>query len=119
MAITKNNLTPATKGFAVNASSADLSACEELRAAPGASVSIYVSQIEISCVAAITITIGEGETAGAVTTVLFGPFNFVATSGGPVNIALNPAIKLAANKSLTIDASGAGAVQAFVQGYIE
>ena len=119
MAITKNNLTPATKGFAVNASSADLSGCEELKAAPGAGVSIYIAQVEISCVAAITVTIGEGETGGAVTTVLWGPFNFAATSGSPVNIALNPAIKLAANKSLTIDASGAGAVQTFVQGYIE
>jgi len=120
MAITKNDLTPATSGFAVNAVSADASGCEELKAAPGAGVSIYITQIEISCVAAITVTIGAGETGGAVTTVLFGPFNFEATSGSPVSISLRgKGIKLAANTSLTIDASGAGAVQVFVEGYIK
>jgi hypothetical protein len=119
MAITKQSNTPATRGFAVNASSADLSGTEELQAAPAAGTNIYLTQLEISCVEAITVTIGAGETGGAVTTVLFGPFNFAAGNGSPISIQLNPAVKLAAATSLTADASGAGVVQIFVQGYIE
>jgi hypothetical protein len=120
MAITKNDLSPAGAGFGVNASSADASGCEELKAAPGAGKSIYLTQIEVSCVAAITVTIGEGENAGAVTTILFGPFNFAATSGSPVNLSFrDKGIKLTANTSLTVDASGAGAVQVFAEGYVQ
>ncbi len=119
MAITKNNLTPITYGFAINASSTDLTGCEELKAAPGAGKSILITQIEISCVAAITVTVGEGETTGAVTTVLFGPFNFAAGSGSPIILNFrDKGYKLTANTALTIDASGAGAVQVFVEGYI-
>ena len=120
MPISVNNLTPAKAGFAVNATSADFSGCEELKAAPGAGVSIYLTQIEISCVAAITVTIGAGETGGAVTTVLLGPFNFAATSGSPINLTFRgKGIKLAANTSLTVDSSAGGAVQIFAEGYVE
>lgn len=118
MAITMNTLTPATRGFANNAISADMSSGEELVAAVTGK-SHYLTQLEISCVAAITVTIGEGETGDAVTTVLLGPFNFAAGSGSPISLQLNPAIKLTAATSLSIDASGAGAVQVFVQGYTE
>ena len=119
MAITKNNLTPAGAGFAVNATSADASGCEELKAAPGSGKSIYLTQIGVSCVAAITVTIGAGETGGAVTTVLLGPFNFAATSGSPVCLTFRDrGVKLTANTSLTVDASGAGAVQIFAEGYV-
>ena len=120
MAITKNNLTPAGSGFSVNASSSDASGCEELKAAPGTGKSIYLTQIQISCVSAITVTVGMGENAGAVTTILLGPFNFTATSGSPVNLAFRDrGVKLTANTSLTIDASGAGAVQIFAEGYVQ
>jgi hypothetical protein len=118
MAITMNALTPATRGFANNATSADASGCEELVAAVTGK-SHYITQLEISCVAAITVTIGAGETGGAVTAVLFGPFNFAATSGSPISIQLNPAVKVAAATSIVVDASGAGAVQVFIQGYTE
>jgi hypothetical protein len=118
MAITLATLETATRGFARNGVSADFSGTEELVAAV-AGKSHYLTQLEISCVAAITVTIGEGETGGAVTTVLFGPFNFAAGSGSPISLQFNPAIKLTAATSLTIDASGAGAVQVFVQGYTE
>ena len=120
MAITKNDLTPAKAGFAVNGNSADLSGTEELLAAPGAGLSIYLTQIEISCVATITVTIGAGETGGAVTTILLGPFNFAATSGSPINLTFRgKGLKLTANTALTVDASGAGAVQIFAEGYVK
>lgn len=114
----KQDNTVKGSGFAVNADFADASGTEELKAAVTGK-SHYITQLFISCVAAITITIGAGETGGAVTTVLFGPFNFAAGSGSPIYIQLNPAIVVAAATSITIDASGAGAVQVFVQGYTE
>lgn len=117
MAITATSLQPVSSGWTVNASSADASGCEEIKAAPGADLCLCVRQLEVSCVAAITVTVGAGETAGAVTTVVVGPLNFAATSGSPVSVVFNPAIKLAANTSLTVDASGAGAVQVLAQGY--
>jgi hypothetical protein len=113
-----NELTPATHGFANNAVSADASGCEELVAAV-ADKSHYITQLEISCVAAITVTIGAGETGGAVTAVLFGPFNFAATSGSPISLQFNPPIKVAEATAIVVDASGAGVVQVFVQGYTE
>ena len=103
-------------GFAINADYADASGCEELLAAVTGK-SHYLTHLFISCVAAITVTIGAGETASAVTTVVFGPTNFAATSGSPVSIPFIKPIKLAAATSLTIDSSGAGVVQVFVQGY--
>ena len=118
MAYTATALQPATCGFAVNAVTDDASGCEELVAAPGAGKYLVLRQVIISCVAAITITIGAGETAGAVTSPVLGPLTFVATS--PVSIfTFNPGIKLAANTSLTVDASGAGAATIFVQGDVE
>lgn len=120
MAITVNDLTPAESGFALNATSADASGCEELKAAPGAGVAIYLTQIEISCVAAITVTLGAGKTGGAVTAVLLGPFNFAATSGSPVSLQFRgKGLKIADNTALVVDASGAGAVQIFAEGYIK
>jgi hypothetical protein len=118
MAITANAMQCAGRGFAVNAISADASGGEEIHAA-ATGKSHYITQIEISCVSAITVTIGEGESGDAVETVLFGPFYFAATSGSPVSIQLNPPVKLTAAKSISLDASGAGNVQVFVQGYTE
>jgi hypothetical protein len=120
MAITKNNLTPAGAGFAVNASSSDAQGCEELVAAPGTGKSLYLTQIQVSCVSAITVTIGAGKNGAAVLAVLLGPFNFAATSGSPVNLTFRgKGIKLTANTSLTVDTSGAGAIQIYAEGYIQ
>lgn len=114
MAITINNLTPAEAGLALNAVSADASGGETLLAAPGAGKSIYLTQIEISCVAAITVTILDAAA------VLLGPFNFAATSGSPVHLTFRgKGVRLTTNHALTLDASGAGAVQVFAEGYIK
>jgi len=42
---------------------------------------------------------------------------FAATSGAPAVYTFDPPIKLAAATSLTVDASGAGAVCIVAQGY--
>ena len=118
MAITKQSNTPATRGFSVNATSADASGTEELVAAVTGK-SIYVTQLSITTVSAITVTIGAGETGGAVTTVLYGPVPFAATAPGQVKELFNPPIKLAAATALVVDASGAGAIQVYAQGYVE
>jgi len=118
MAYTATALQPRTSGFAVNAVTDNASGCEELIAAPGVGKYLVLRSVIISCVAAITVTIGAGETGTAVTSVILGPLTFGATS--PVSIfTFNPGIKLAANTSLTVDASGAGAFTAFVQGDVE
>ena len=118
MSITKNSNTVASYGFSVNGTSSDLSGCEELVAAPAAGVSIYLTKVLITCVAAISVTLGAGETGGACTTILLGPITFAATSGSPYALDFgNKGIKLDAATSLTIDASGAGAVQVYVEGY--
>lgn len=119
MAYTATSLQPKTHGFAINAVSDDASGCEELLAAQGSGLSIVLRQVIVSCVAAITVTIGAGETAGAVTSPILGPLNFAATSGSPVSVVFNPGIVLAANTALTIDASGAGAVCVFAQGDVQ
>lgn len=117
MAYTATALQPKGAGFAVNAVTDDASGCEELVAAVTGK-SIILRQAIISCVAAITITIGAGETTGDVTSPVLGPLTFGATS--PVAIFnFNRGIRLAAATALTVDASGAGAFTCFVQGDIE
>lgn len=115
----KNTPQLASHGFCVNADYADASGCEELVATPGAGKSLVLQMLEISCVAAITVTIGTGEDTGAVETVVIGPVNFAATSGSPLVMSFPQGLVLTANKSLTIDTSGAGAVQVFAMGYVK
>lgn len=112
--------TPAVdkSGFIINGVSADASGCEELKAAPGAGKAIYITHLTINNGAnAISHTIGEGETGGAVTTALLGPIAMAANTSLQWNFY--PAMKLTDNTSLTIDSSGAGAVCVFAEGYIE
>lgn len=118
MAITKQSNTSARAGFSVNATSADASGAEELVAAV-ADKSIYVTQLSIATVSAVTVTIGAGETTSAVTTVLYGPVPFAATTPGQVKELFNPPIKLAEATALVVDTSGSGAVHIYVQGYIK
>ena len=68
-------------GFCRNCTSADISGCETILAAPGAGLSIVVNHITINSTANITISIGEGETVpGTLDTVFIGPVNFPAVS---------------------------------------
>lgn len=105
-------------GFIKNAVSADASGCEEIIAAPAAGLCIKVRHLTINNGAnAISITIGEGETGGAVTAALIGPVAMAANSS--LQWDFNPPMELTAATALTVDASGAGAVCIFAQGVIE
>lgn len=117
MAITVTS--PTTKvGWIKNATSADASGCEEIIAAPAAGLAIKIRHLTINNGAnAISITIGGGETGGAVTTALLGPMAFAANSS--MQWTFNPPMEVAAATSLTVDASGAGAICIFGQGVIE
>jgi hypothetical protein len=118
MAIAVTTPTPGKFGFIINATSADASGCEELKAAPAAGLSIYVDHLTINNGAnAISITIGEGETGGAVTTALIGPVAMAANTS--LQFDFRYGAKLTSATSLTVDASGAGAVCIFAQGRIE
>ena len=110
MAVTVNNLQPGEFGFILNATSADVSGCEELKAAPGAGKNIILDTLSISTGAAIDITIGEGETTGAVTTALIGPVTMAEDQTVQFDFRGRGGMILTANTSLTVDASGAGAV---------
>ncbi len=115
MAITVT--TPTCKiGFIANGVSADASGCEELVAAVSGK-RIKVRHLTINSAGAISITIGEGETASAVTTPLIGPLAFAAN--GSMQWDFNPPMELTAGIALLVDASGAGQVCVFAQGTIE
>ena len=108
----------AYNAFIVNAVSADASGCEELVAAPGAGKSIMVHKLTISSASAITVSIGQGETTpGSPDTTLLGPVPFAANQC--IQWDFYPAMKLSANKSLVVDASGAGNINVFVEGEIK
>jgi len=117
MAVTKVSNTVDRVGFCVNFNSADLSGCEELIAAVSGK-SIYVERLELSFGAAINVTLGAGETGGAVTTILIGPIYGAANGFIPLNFEKRP-IKATTATSLTIDASGAGNITGIVSGYIK
>ncbi|MGD0277483.1 MAG: hypothetical protein ABSB79_15805 [Syntrophales bacterium] len=106
-------------GFFLNATSANASGCEELKAAPSAGLSIYVDHLTISSDSAITVSIGESETTpGSPDTVLLGPVPFAVNQCIQWNF-LNGGMKLTAAKSLVVDASGAGNINVFISGRVE
>ncbi|MCE5334367.1 MAG: hypothetical protein LLG06_07225 [Desulfobacteraceae bacterium] len=104
--------------FIINATSADASGCEELKAAPGTGKSIYIRHLTINSAAAITITIGEGETTpGSADTALLGPIAFAANQS--MQWDFYPPVKLTTNTSLVVDASAGGDICVFAQGSVE
>ena len=106
-------------GFFLNATSANASECEQLKAAPAAGLSIYVDHLTISSDAAIAISIGEGEAVpGTPDAVLLGPVPFAINQSIQWNF-LNGGMKLTAATSLVVDASGAGNINVFVSGRVE
>jgi hypothetical protein len=117
--VTSPEVGPGAQGgsFIINGVSSDASGCEELKAATAAK-SIYINRLTINNGAnAISHTIGEGETTGAVTTALIGPIAMAANTS--IQWDFYPPMKLTAATALVIDSSGAGAVCVFAQGYVE
>jgi len=118
MAIAVTTPTPGKFGWIINATSADASGCEELKAAPAAGKSIIVDHVTMNNGAnAISITIGEGETGGAVTTALIGPISMAANTS--LQWDFPNGMVVTAETSLTVDASGAGAICIFARGRVE
>ena len=120
MAVTDNSIvvvTPPIEGneWAYSLYSADLSGTESLLAAT-TGMTHYVKRIKIQCASAITISIGGGETASALTATYLGPIPF-GTSGPSFDLDFKEkAMKLAVSTALCADASGAGAVVIYVEG---
>ena len=101
-------------GWIVAANSADLSGCESLVAAVSGK-SIVVDYMVVNTDTALNVTIGEGETTGAVTTWKTPPLYLPAN--GFVIVPCPPGgMKLTAASALTIDASGAGNVSVYAWG---
>jgi len=120
MAISVTNPTPAGFGWIINATSADASGCEELKAAT-AGKSLAVDHLTINCGAsALSITIGQGEAGGAVESALIGPLAMAANSSMQWDFSAWPCfgMRLTADKALTIDTSGAGAICVFARGRV-
>jgi hypothetical protein len=105
----------ATSQWQINATSADASGCEEIKAAPGSGYTLVIKRLVIYIGAAITVTIGNGVNAGAVQTTLIGPVGGAA--GTYILDCTQHPIISTSNKSLTVDASGAGAICVYVEGY--
>lgn len=103
-------------GFIDNAISADVSGCEEIHAGV-AGKKIKIRHITINSDAAITITIGEGDSTSAVAVELIGPVAFAANQTEQWNF--NPPLELTEAEALTVDASGAGNICIIAQGVIE
>ena len=114
-AVTTN--TPAVKGWSVNATSADANCCEELVATPGEGYSLYLEYLQVNCASDITVTIGAEEDSNDVETVIIGPVTFKAAGGNFASWTFPRPLQIADNNSLTVDASGAGAVQVFALGH--
>lgn len=113
-AITAVSPSRTTSGWIVDATSANLSGCESLVAAVS-DKSIVVDYMIINTDTALNVTVGEGETASAVTTVKSGPWYLPAN--GFIIVPMPPGgMKLTASTALTIDASGAGNVTVFAWG---
>lgn len=113
---TVKNVQVGTHGWCAFCYSGDLQACEEIKAAPSAGKNLYIEHLFISCVSAIDITIGEDENAGAVKTP-YTTFEFVATSGAPIDIHFTRPIKVTTNEAFTADATGEGKVTIIASGY--
>lgn len=115
MATVVDSNQPADHGWIVNCRSDDLSGCEELRPAV-AGKSHYLESLYVSAGAAITVSVGEGDNAGALTTPRIGPLYMAANSNSGQLVFARP-IKMTAATALTVDASGAGNVTVVASGY--
>ena len=119
--LTAHDVIPApparSNAFAVSVTG-DISGCETLKAAAGTGKKIYIQRVTMSAVNAATVTLGQGETASAVTNPIFGPITINAGTVIDIQVPGEACIALAANTALTADSSGAD-VFIYVQGYVD
>lgn len=116
----RSGRTPFCKFF----TSDDLSGCEEIMALPSGASGIYIESVLIASCDQLTVTLGDGETSGAVTTAVLGPMELNTEVGTAAN-EQTPAVifskkflrELLVSTALTIDASAAGTVWGIIEGY--
>jgi len=99
----------------INATSDDASGCEEIKAAPGAGYALVITRLTIGIGAAITVTVGSGVAGGAVEGDQIGPIGGAAGTY-QLDVRERP-VQLTENKPLTVDASGAGTVCVYAEGF--
>jgi len=116
----RSGKTPFCKFF----TSDDLSGCEEIMAKPTGALGIYIESVLIASCDQLTVTLGDGETTGAVTAAVLGPMELNTEVGTAANEQTPVAIvqkefkrELLVSTSLTIDASAAGTVWGIIEGY--
>lgn len=114
MAVLLVTAQPAGRGWHAEGLSNDWRGCEELVAAPGSGKYLVLHSFSISSNVATNVTLGAGETAEAVTTVLVGPI-YLAINSAVQHVFRTP-IKLAANTALVADAADSGLVSIVVEG---
>ncbi len=116
MAWTVTTLQPARSGFCIHADG-NFENTEELLAAPGVGKSIYLESVTVGTQGARTLAIGAGETANALTTMIW-----AAICGLSFHFAdyeFDVPIKLPANTALCGWESSAGGAYITVQGYVK
>lgn len=122
MAVTGLTATVAKKNphgktlFVVSAYSADASAAELIKAAPAAGKAIYLEHLVVAIDGDIVVTLGSGEDTSAVETP---NMTLIGTATGLVyDITFKRPIKLVDAKPFVMDASGAGAIAVFAEGFV-
>lgn len=118
MAIATTSVPVGHWGFMVNFDSADVSGGETILAAGGAGTRIYLDQLWLNWAGAITLTVGAGIAAGAVTTPYVGPVLGAAGVTLHWDFSSRGGIPFPVNTLLGIDGSGAGQISGFVSGRI-
>lgn len=121
MAITANPIEvafipSAGKEFRRSLYSEDMQDCENIVAGV-ARTTHYLKKIMVRTATAMTITIGSGVDTNAVETIHIGPVPLDAASGFFAISFGERGIKCVTGKALTIDASAAGAIWLYAEGF--
>ena len=98
-------------GFINNATSTDAQGTETIVVAV-AGKSHFIRSVTITCISAVTVTIGS--TTGA----LIGPIPF-ATTSNPLTLTFLDPVKVPVGELIDLTTSGAGVITVVIQGYTE
>jgi len=98
--------------WSLNGNEADASTAIEIKAAPGAGKSLYITSVLITCDDDDADPVLQDEDDN----LLFGPF--YAKAAGPIVVAkeFSKPIKLVTNKALELKAAAAGSISVWVEG---
>jgi len=110
--------------FCKHFDSADLSGCEQIMAMPSGANHIYLKKLVIASTVSLTVTLGDGETSGSLTTDVLGPITLNRDIGTP-DAHVAPATifhheflnELDFSTDVSIDASDAGTVWGLIEGF--